>query len=80
MVPAAEVGEEDVVSAPVDTVQAEPALIDTLTAPGPEALRDTLAVGTSAGQLSSSDTAAADTTAIDSSLLKPAVIDTTRMP
>ncbi len=80
VVPAAEVGEEDVVSAPVDTVQAEPALIDTLTAPGPEALRDTLAVGTSAGQLSSSDTAAADTTAIDSSLLKPAVIDTTRMP
>jgi hypothetical protein len=79
-VPAVEVGEEDVIFAPVDTVQAEPALIDTLTAPGPPAPQDTLTTDTSAVIPVPSDTAAIDTAAVDSLPLEPAVIDTTTTP
>ncbi len=77
---AVEVGEEDVISAPVDTVQAEPALIDTLTAPEPPAPQDTLTTDTSAVILAPSDTAAVDTAAVDSLPLEPALNDTTPTP
>lgn len=78
--PAAEVEEEGMVPTPVDTAQAEPALVDTLVAPEPEVGADTTAVDSAAVELVPPDTTAADTTAADTLLLEPALIDTIRRP
>ncbi|UCH63840.1 MAG: hypothetical protein JSU77_05190 [Fidelibacterota bacterium] len=79
--PAAEEVIEEVAPAVVlDTVLAEPALLDTLTTPGPQALPDTLTMDTLAVMPVPSDTTAADTTAVDSLLIEPATGDTTTTP
>ena len=77
--PAAEVI-KGAAAAVVDTVRAEPALIDTLIAPEPQAPQDTLTTDTSAVILVPSDTAAIDTAAVNSLPLEPAVNDTTTTP